>query len=231
MTVKAVSFTDNLTAESQILDLDCGTGGQTMVMAQYVLVTVTGMDLFPQFINLFNANAAKLNLQDRVKGIAGLMDDLPFGNEAFDLIWSEGAIYNIGFERGLNEWMRAEAGKDTTGSVRTGIIKVESNGPVATITVTQQAGLESGNNYELQLYSKNRNVPVKGLAADGEAYVKIRVKKLTNNVPEAKYLDFELKNTSGEMGLLMCEHTFHSQLKNAYRIIHYSSFIIHYKTY
>ena len=34
------------------------------------------------------------------------MDNLPFRNEEFDLIWSEGAIYNIGFERGLNEWHR-----------------------------------------------------------------------------------------------------------------------------
>ena len=34
------------------------------------------------------------------------MDNLPFQNEELDLIWSEGAIYNIGFERGINEWNR-----------------------------------------------------------------------------------------------------------------------------
>ena len=34
------------------------------------------------------------------------MDNLPFRNEELDLIWSEGAIYNIGFERGLNEWRK-----------------------------------------------------------------------------------------------------------------------------
>lgn len=32
------------------------------------------------------------------------MDDLPFGKEEFDLIWSEGAIYNIGFQHGLHTW-------------------------------------------------------------------------------------------------------------------------------
>lgn len=32
------------------------------------------------------------------------MDALPFQEEELDLIWSEGAIYNIGFERGMNEW-------------------------------------------------------------------------------------------------------------------------------
>jgi ubiquinone/menaquinone biosynthesis C-methylase UbiE len=104
MTVKALSFIDNLTAESQILDLGCGTGSQTMVLAQHIQGNITGIDLFPKFIDLFNANAAKLNLQDRVKGVVGSMESLPFGNEKFDLIWSEGAIANTGFEKGLNYW-------------------------------------------------------------------------------------------------------------------------------
>jgi SAM-dependent methyltransferase len=34
------------------------------------------------------------------------MDNLPFGEEELDLIWSEGAIYNIGFEEGLQVWRR-----------------------------------------------------------------------------------------------------------------------------
>ena len=34
------------------------------------------------------------------------MEHLPFRDEELDLIWSEGAIYNIGFERGLSEWRK-----------------------------------------------------------------------------------------------------------------------------
>lgn len=105
-TLKALSFIDPLNPESRIADLGCGTGGQTMTLAQHTQGQITGIDLFPAFIDLFNANAAKLNLQDRVKGVAGSMDNLPFQNEELDLIWSEGAIYNIGFERGLNEWKK-----------------------------------------------------------------------------------------------------------------------------
>jgi SAM-dependent methyltransferase len=41
-----------------------------------------------------------------MKGAVGSMDNLTFRDEELDLIWSEGAIYNIGFERGLNEWRR-----------------------------------------------------------------------------------------------------------------------------
>ncbi|MBK8883913.1 MAG: class I SAM-dependent methyltransferase [Bacteroidales bacterium] len=104
VTIKALSFIDNLTGESLIADIGCGTGGQTMVLARHAPGHITGIDLFPDFIKLFNFNAAKLNLQDRITGIVGSMDNLPFETEKLDLIWSEGAIYNIGFERGLREW-------------------------------------------------------------------------------------------------------------------------------
>jgi ubiquinone/menaquinone biosynthesis C-methylase UbiE len=106
VTLKALSFIDNLTDESQIADLGCGTGGQTMVLAQHAPGNITGIDLFPAFIDLFNQNAARLNLQQRVKGIVGSMENLSFKENELDLIWSEGAIYNIGFERGLNEWRK-----------------------------------------------------------------------------------------------------------------------------
>ncbi len=104
MTLKAMSFIDNLTEQSVIADLGCGTGGQTMTLAQHTPGEITGIDLFPGFIDRFNQNAASLNLQHRVKGSVGSMDALPFRPESLDLIWSEGAIYNIGFERGINEW-------------------------------------------------------------------------------------------------------------------------------
>ena len=106
VTLKALSFVDNLTEKSLIADLGCGTGGQTMTLAQHTTGHITGLDFFPGFVERFNYNAKELNLQERVKGIVGSMDDLPFRKEELDLIWSEGAIYNIGFERGLNEWRR-----------------------------------------------------------------------------------------------------------------------------
>lgn len=95
VTVKALSFIDNLTSSSKIADLGCGTGGQTMVLAQHAPGQITGLDLFPKFIDIFNQNSQKLGLQERVKGIVGSMDNLPFKEEEFDLIWSEGAIYRV----------------------------------------------------------------------------------------------------------------------------------------
>ncbi len=105
-TKKALSFIENLTDKSQIVDLGCGTGGQTMILAQNTVGKIRGYDIFPRFINMFNENTNKQNFQNRVEGFIGSMDDLPFNDEELDLIWSEGAIYNIGFERGLKEWRK-----------------------------------------------------------------------------------------------------------------------------
>jgi len=106
VTLKALGFIDNLTEKSLIADIGCGTGGQTMTLTKHTEGNITGLDLFPGFIDIFNCNAKQSGLQYRVKGIVGSMDNLPFGDEELDLIWSEGAIYNIGFERGLNEWRK-----------------------------------------------------------------------------------------------------------------------------
>ncbi len=105
-TVKALGFVDNLNKDSRIADIGCGSGGQTMVLAQHAPGTITGIDLFPRFIDLFNTNARKFGVSDRVKGVVGNMDNLPFQEEELDLIWSEGAIYNIGFEWGITEWRK-----------------------------------------------------------------------------------------------------------------------------
>ncbi|WP_159520632.1 class I SAM-dependent methyltransferase [Sunxiuqinia indica] len=105
-TLKALSFIEGLTGKSKIADIGCGTGGQTMVLAQNTSCEIIGIDACPDFINQFNKNTQTRNFQSRLKGIIGDMKNLPFQDKELDLIWSEGAIYNIGFERGLKEWRR-----------------------------------------------------------------------------------------------------------------------------
>ena len=101
-----MSFIDGLTEKSKVADIGCGTGGQTIVLGQNIQCDITGVDLWSGFITQFNQNAEKKNLHHRMKGIVGNMENLPFQEEDLDLIWSEGAIYNIGFKRGLNEWRK-----------------------------------------------------------------------------------------------------------------------------
>ncbi len=104
MTLRALSFIEGLTPDSHIADLGCGTGGQTMTLAAATPGRITGLDLFPRFIDRFEEQAWNLGVRGRVRGMVGSMEELPFDKGSLDLIWSEGAIYNIGFERGLREW-------------------------------------------------------------------------------------------------------------------------------
>lgn len=90
--------------ELRIADIGCGTGGQTLSLARHLDGHITAVDLFPEFLAELNDKAAHAGLRDRITTLACSMDDLPFESGAFDLIWSEGAIYNIGFEKGVKLW-------------------------------------------------------------------------------------------------------------------------------
>lgn len=104
-TLRALGFVgESLTAQSLVADLGCGTGGQTVTLAQNTAARIVGIDLFAKFTGKLNANARKLGLDDRLTAQTASMDNLPFAPESLDGIWCEGAIYNIGFERGLREW-------------------------------------------------------------------------------------------------------------------------------
>ncbi len=101
---QALGFLEPLDRFEQTADLGCGTGGQTMLLAEYLPGTIAGLDLFPEFIEKLNHTVKNSGLENRVKGIVGKMEDLPFQDNSLDLIWSEGAIDNIGFREGLDHW-------------------------------------------------------------------------------------------------------------------------------
>jgi len=105
-TAKAASFVRGLNSESLVADIGCGSGTQTMFLARNIPGQITGIDLFPRFIDLLNQQAVKLGLEDRVKGKVGSMDALDFKEGSLDLMWSEGAIYFLGFEEGLKLWRK-----------------------------------------------------------------------------------------------------------------------------
>jgi ubiquinone/menaquinone biosynthesis C-methylase UbiE len=104
MTMKALSFLPEFSENKEILDIGCGTGAQTFTIAKNTSAKIIGLDMFPQFIEIFNRNMEKSGFQNRVTGIVGDMCNMEFKKNSFDLIWSEGAIYNIGFHKGMMEW-------------------------------------------------------------------------------------------------------------------------------
>ena len=104
MTIHALSYIDNLPDNAKIADLGCGNGGQTITLAENVKGHITALDLFTDFIQKLKDRIKENDLEDKISAIEGSMDDLPFAEGELDLIWCEGAIYNIGFEEGLKYW-------------------------------------------------------------------------------------------------------------------------------
>jgi SAM-dependent methyltransferase len=103
-TLKALHFIPKLSAKSQLLDIGCGTGRQTFTLAEHCDAHITAIDLSPDILDEFIQKEAYKKYQHRMDVQQASMLELPFKKEQFDVLWSEGAIYNIGFEKGVKEW-------------------------------------------------------------------------------------------------------------------------------
>jgi SAM-dependent methyltransferase len=73
-------------APLNVADIGCGTGAATLALARQRSETA--------------------GVADRVTTLETSMGELPFAEAQFDLLWSEGAIYNMGFENGVKSWRR-----------------------------------------------------------------------------------------------------------------------------
>ena len=105
-TLRALAAVPAITPDTHVLDLGCGTGLQTRVLAEHSPGRFVGVDTHQPFIDELNRHARKLGIADRLEARFGDMTQLEFPEESFDLIWCEGAIYLPGFEVGLRDWRR-----------------------------------------------------------------------------------------------------------------------------
>ncbi len=90
----------------RILDIGCGSGVPTLELAKLCNGEITGIDIDQEALDELTENAGTLGLSHRVKAKHCSLFTLDFPDEAFDIIWAEGSIGIIGFERGLREWGR-----------------------------------------------------------------------------------------------------------------------------
>ena len=88
----------------RVADLGSGTGSATILLAEHLSAEVVAVDLFAPFLEGVLERARAAGVEDRVTTLAASIDDLPFGSEEFDVIWSEGAAYNIGFAEAVRSW-------------------------------------------------------------------------------------------------------------------------------
>lgn len=106
-TLKAIALAElDEATPLRIADIGCGTGGPTLQLAQSLNADIVAIDFMPGFIAVLEQRAAEQGLSDKITPLVCSMAQLPFAAEEFDVIWSEGAIYNIGFEAGVKAWRR-----------------------------------------------------------------------------------------------------------------------------
>ena len=103
---KALGLAAPLPPTGRALDLGCGPGLQTVELAEMLPGwQVAGIDSHPPFIEELRASAAERGLTERVQATVGDMAEPQVGGR-FDLVWSEGAAYIVGFEEALTRWRR-----------------------------------------------------------------------------------------------------------------------------
>jgi SAM-dependent methyltransferase len=105
-TERALRLVPALTSSQRVLDIGCGSGAQTLDLARAMPAAIAAVDSHPPFVALLRGRAAGLGLAARIDAQVADMHDLPFPDGAFDLVWSEGAIFIVGFARGLASWRR-----------------------------------------------------------------------------------------------------------------------------
>ncbi|NTW66856.1 MAG: methyltransferase domain-containing protein [Nitrospirae bacterium] len=98
---RALGLCSELRESPAVLDLGCGVGGQTLQLAELTSGSIVAIDNHAPSIERLKAAIAERGLSQRISAIVGDMarPGQPLG--VFDLIWSEGALYNIGLRDAL----------------------------------------------------------------------------------------------------------------------------------
>lgn len=84
-----------------IVYLGCGPGRQTLVLAREFGVPVLAVDVLAPFLEELERAAEAAGLSEMVRAHCGSMDHLAVAHESLDLVWSEGALYNVGVDQQL----------------------------------------------------------------------------------------------------------------------------------
>lgn len=97
----ATSLIPDFKRKIRIADIGCGAGSQTFVLADEYDADIMAVDLLPEMIDKVRARCKEKSVEDSVHPLQASMDDLPFLQNTFDLIWAEGSIFIMGYEKGL----------------------------------------------------------------------------------------------------------------------------------
>lgn len=98
---RALALCTELPSSPRILDLGCGSGAQTLHLASLTKGTIVAVDCHAPLIERLRAKVDECGLSARVEARVGDMSALALPTKSFDLVWSEGALYNWGLASAL----------------------------------------------------------------------------------------------------------------------------------
>jgi SAM-dependent methyltransferase len=87
-----------------VLDLGCGPGRAALALAAELGARVVAVDLHAPFLAELEERARARGLADRIETLREDFARLDLPESAFDLLWSEGAAYVLGFSESLRRW-------------------------------------------------------------------------------------------------------------------------------
>ena len=100
----ATSMIPDFKREIRIADIGCGKGSQTFVLADEYDAEIDAVDILPEMLENIETESRSRNMEEYIHPVQASMDALPFRKESYDLIWAEGSIFIIGYEKGLSYW-------------------------------------------------------------------------------------------------------------------------------
>jgi trans-aconitate methyltransferase len=87
-----------------IIDAGCGTGRQTLVLANRLQTTVHAVDNYEPFLVSLKRRAKDAGVEHLVETHCMDMAEIPNAFREIDLLWAEGSAYSIGFKHALRTW-------------------------------------------------------------------------------------------------------------------------------
>lgn len=103
-TLNILRTLSTLPPKPRIADLGCGSGASALLLAQHYQTTVMAVDSSSVFIKELDVRAKQVGLDHLIIPLCGDMAKLNWSMGSLDLLWSEGAAYNLGFEQALKIW-------------------------------------------------------------------------------------------------------------------------------
>ena len=99
-----ISQLNQLPENPRIADIGCGTGSGALILADKFKTTVRAVDFSKEFLDELRDRAKQRGLEHLIETIRCDMGNLDWEPGSIDLLWSEGAAYNISFEGALKAW-------------------------------------------------------------------------------------------------------------------------------